>query len=217
MWVSPLVIHPEVLGMSSMANISSFQSHQLATAGVLVILTLILGACGGGDDQPEPQQASGTSLVPANLDTLIAETGSGRPENQNPQEGSPEAETPAAPAETPVVTELEPEIRPEGSNEDGEEPSPTQVREIQNEISTPVPGGLYSVQLGSFRKVDNALQLAGKISDAGYPATVEEALVHGETYHRVFVRGLGSGAEAENLGEELSRQLGISYLVLRAK
>ncbi len=60
-----------------------------------------------------------------------------------------------------------------------------------------------------------ANSLAAKVNNQGYTASVEQALVNGKTYHRVFVRGLASQSAAENLGEELHASLGISYLVRR--
>lgn len=191
--------------------------NPFATAGVMAPmlmalcgLLLVLGACGGGDDPPEQHAAAQRSLVPANLDTLIAETGSDHPEafalDSVPPAGSelpasPVAETPAE--ETPPV--------------EFQHTPPPAVPADRSPSVAPRGTGSYSVQLGSFSVRSNAVALVAKLEDLGQPASIEQALVRGSTYHRVFVRGLDSQSEAEILGEELSQALGISYLVLRSK
>jgi cell division septation protein DedD len=166
-----------------------------------LVAALILGGCGSGDDTPPEQSSRQGSLVPANLDTLIAETGADRPVDQvmdaSPMmedEGEEEAVTPVA--EEPVAEVV------------------TQSPPVVREVTKPAGQGTYSVQLGSFSVPGNAESLAAKVRLQGHSAVVETALVKGRTYHRVFVRGLASRADAENLGEELRESLGINYLVL---
>ena len=77
------------------------------------------------------------------------------------------------------------------------------------------PAGDYSLQVGSFRDQANARARADKLRELGHQASVEPALVKGQQYHRVFVRGLSSRSEAEKLGEDLRARLGMDYLVLR--
>lgn len=177
-----------------------------------LMLALVLTGCGGSDEEEQAVAEQRHSMVPANLDTLLVETGSDLPENQNLGEA-----------------ELVTETAPPGSNGDsptGEITIPPQVVEVETPAATPTQAntatatqagktGTHSLQVGSFGLMHNALSLAAKVKDQGYPATVEQALVHGKTYHRVFVRGLDSRTAAENLGEELRASLGISYLVLR--
>ena len=75
--------------------------------------------------------------------------------------------------------------------------------------------GDFSLQLGSFTVARFAEEKAAQLRDLGHPATVEEAEVGGQMYHRVFIRGLADHQSAEKLGEELRSSLGLSYLIRR--
>jgi cell division septation protein DedD len=175
----------------------------MVVAGLVTVL--FLGGCGSGDDTPPEQSSRQGSLVPANLDTLIAETGADRPLDQVEESTQLMAEEEDLQGEEDVTTPT------------AEQPvaeAVTQSPPVVREVVTPAGQGTYSVQLGSFSVPANAEALAAKVRQQGRSAVVEAALVKGRTYHRVFVRGLASRADAENLGEELRESLGINYLVL---
>ncbi len=173
----------------------------------LGMLAVIVG-CGGGDQDEQVQAEKPQSLVPVNLDTLIAETGStydggqpaggGSPGELTEPIGDPSGDFTAEAAQSAPAAEMK--------------TTPT-----ASVVSGTVGSGRFSLQLGSFRRENNAVELAFKIKELGHPATVEVADVGGLTYHRVFVRGLADRNEAENLGEELRSGLGINYLVLRSQ
>ncbi len=121
-----------------------------------LVAALFLGGCGSGDDTPPEQSSRQGSLVPANLDTLIAETGADRPADpvtENPpmmeNGGEEEVVTPVAEDPVPeVVTQT-----PRGGQ------APTRC-------SGPAGQGTYSLQLGSFGPGSNAEALAAKIAPA---------------------------------------------------
>ncbi|MBE0566782.1 MAG: SPOR domain-containing protein, partial [Krumholzibacteria bacterium] len=76
-----------------------------------------------------------------------------------------------------------------------------------------VPGGTYSLQLGSFRSLDNARSLGARVEALGYAPVLESAVVGGQTYHRVLLRGLADRTEASRTGERLRSELGVTYLI----
>lgn len=164
---------------------------------MLALVPLILAAgCGGKDKDEANEQAQGDrphSLVPANLDSLIAETGATLVQEEVMAEPGGQLEV-VEETETALVPE--PEVKPVSKKQ-----SPA--------------GGSFSLQVGSFRREENAVILAKKIKDLGYPSSIEIADVGGLVYHRVFVRGFGDRVQAEKLGEELRSELDINYLVLR--
>ncbi len=179
-----------------------FRSRKaLALVATGLVAALFLGGCGSGDDPPPEQSSRQGRLVPANLDTLIAETGADRPadpvtETPPMMENGGEEEVVMPVTENPVAEAV------------------TQSPPVVREVTKPAGQGTYSVQLGSCTVPGNAEALAAKVRLQGHSPVVEAALVKGRTYHRVFVRGLASRADAENLGEELRESLGINYLVL---
>ncbi len=181
---------------------------EVILVALMLVLVMVMAGCGGNDDQEQTQTEKRHSMVPVNLDTLIAETGSDLLGNQS------EAGTNQAPQNTPQGQVPE-------SNVENSSTIP-QVREVEtpaadqpNPATQTGKSGTYSLQVGSFGLLSNANSLAAKVNNQGYTASVEQALVNGKTYHRVFVRGLASQSAAENLGEELHASLGISYLVRR--
>lgn len=164
---------------------------------IVALVPLVLAAgCGGKDKDEAKDQAQGDrphSLVPANLDSLIAETGSTLVQEEVAAEPAGQLEV-LEESETAVVPEPEVKAAPKKQ-------SPA--------------GGSFSLQVGSFRQEENAVNLAKKVKDLGYPSSIEIGDVGGLIYHRVFIRGFGDRVQAEKLGEELRSELGINYLVLR--
>ena len=65
-----------------------------------------------------------------------------------------------------------------------------------------LPGGYYSVQVGSFSSINNARNFIQKLISNGYPAYMEG----GNSTFRVRVGKLDSRSQAEVLGKKLSRE-----------
>lgn len=174
------------------------------TTGLVLTASLLLAflgtGCGGKDQDDAEIQAQADrphSLVPANLDSLIEETGTSLVQEEV-------AEEPVGQLE---VLEVKDTVA---------EQTPVVETVPAAKASVPVSsGGTFSLQVGSFRQQANAASLAQKVQKLGYPASIEMAEVGGLMYHRVFVRGQATRAQAEKLGEELRSELGINYLVLR--
>ncbi len=183
---------------------------------VLLVVPVLLAGCGGGDKEEQAVVEKPHSMVPANLDTLIRETGvDTMAAGADAVVAAPEmTEIPEAPASEgdPTVAPAAP--APEDRPVTGTGPAPAAPAAVPR--SSAAGGGAYSLQLGSFRRLANAEQLADRVRELGYPARLEEAEVGGLTYHRVFIRGLDSRVAAESLGEELHSGLGIDYLVRRS-
>jgi len=77
----------------------------------------------------------------------------------------------------------------------------------------PTADGAFSLQLGSFRSLDNARALLARIETLGYEPVLESVVLGGQTYHRVLLRGLADRAAASRTGEALRAELGITYLI----
>ena len=173
---------------------------------ILAGFILLVAGCGGGEDeqQAQPPQES-RQMVPASLDTtppsppaavqdeVVAQDDAAAPDKEGDAADQVMGETPPPP---PPAREARPV-------------------EVKTAARPAAPaGGAYSLQLGSFQDEANARARVARIQELGFEAGVEEALVKGQLYHRVFVRGLASRDQAEKLGEDLRAELGIDYLVL---
>jgi cell division septation protein DedD len=164
----------------------------LAVAGLVSAALIALPGCGGGDDTPAP---AGHALVPgpgALPDTAAVDTTA-------LDDALPAAETSAA---------AEPVLAPAG-----EQPRRTEPPRSADVARKPAPGGAFSLQLGSFRSLDNARRLVGRVENLGYAPVLESVVIGGETHHRVVLRGLPDRAEAASVGERLRSELGITYLI----
>jgi len=152
---------------------------------VLLAMTLLVGGCG----QKEAKE-SATQEAPASA-----------PEAP----GSPATEDTlaVAPAAMPdVATEVE--------------TAPAVVQPVSNPFESSRAGagdGDFSLQLGSFLNDEYLAERVELIRGLGYSPVVEVASVAGQTYHRVFLRGLSDRDEAVRIGEELVSRLAITYLI----
>ncbi len=186
--------------------------REIAVGKRIIILNILLVAllawslvgCGGKDEAAPVDNTNQTqALVP---DSVI--------QHDEPEAVEPLAEAPldmAEPAGDPLAEPLvaEPEaISPETAAPAPEASAP--------QASVPAAGdGIFSLQLGSYSVASFAEEKATDLRKLGHPATVEEAEVGGQLYHRVFIRGLADRQSAEKLGEELHTSLGLSYLIRR--
>ena len=170
---------------------------------LIALLAWALIGCAGEDEAPPESQSSQTpALVPDSVaqDEEIEDV---VPAADAPLEvAEPQTDDPAQPlAEAPA------EIVEEFS---------TPVVEEESTPPPPAAGtGVFSLQLGSFTVAAFAEEKAAELRDLGHPATVEQAEVGGQLYHRVFIRGLSDRQSAEKLGEDLHSSLGLSYLIRR--
>lgn len=166
----------------------------LAVAGIVSAALIALPGCGGDNDTPAP---AGHALVPgpgALPDTAAVDS---------------TALDAAAPAAEPAAETAAPQtIAPAG-----EQPRRTEPPRTTDVARKPAPGGAFSLQLGSFRSLDNARRLVGRVEALGYAPVLESVVIGGETHHRVVLRGLPDRAEAAAVGERLRSELGITYLI----
>jgi len=165
-----------------------------------------LAGCGGKDETPPAANTSQqTAMVP---DSVV--------ESEDPADVQPVADIPAemaapqaASSEHPHAGEPAAEVKPV------EAPAQEAAAAPPPPPSAPAGNGIFSLQLGSYTIAAFAEEKAAQLRDLGHPATVEEAEVGGQLYHRVFIRGLDDRQSAEKLGEELRSSLGLSYLIRR--
>jgi rare lipoprotein A len=75
------------------------------------------------------------------------------------------------------------------------------------------PGSFYAVQVGSFRELENAERMRGKMTDLyGVARMVAVTTAHG-TLYRVVVGQLGDAAAAQRLREDLGRDRFDGYVL----
>lgn len=172
---------------------------------VLATLVILPGlGCGSGsqDDQamPDPAPAS-RAMVPQNqaavADSVMADSEVGQ--------DLPTTETPGTAAALETGTSSPTAGHNAAAGEAVSPPRPTITH----------TGGSYSLQLGSFGKIEGAERRVAALRTLGYAPVIETATVTGQTYHRVFLRGLPDQAAAEALGEQLRSEMGITYLIRR--
>jgi len=179
----------------------------------LTAFMVVVAGCGEKDDASVASETKQTkAMVPNSVteDDLNDATESSvpaadvRPEghqgtpSQLPENPAPDTSEPAGEGEVPRV------VPPAGQEERAANPPPSAT------ISGP-----FSLQLGSFTVLAIAEEKAVQLRKMGHGATIEQAEVGGQLYHRLFIRGLADHKSAEKLGEELHSSLGLSYLVKR--
>jgi cell division septation protein DedD len=180
-------------------------SHAPRVLFALLILALLAGCGGGGDEAEEaprkafvPAAMDDTSYAPADSTAWQQMGGTG--------EGGTGLATEADAAVT-TSTATDRPVAPVESAASAAKPAPAPARK---------PAGPFVVQAGSFRSPDNARQQADRIRTLGYDPVLETSVLGGQTYHRVVLRGLPDRAAASALGERIHAELGITYLVRRA-
>ena len=169
----------------------------LALLALLGLLSLV--ACGGGDEEqqgslPAPQEAATRTELP--LPETADTTASVSPVTGDVPFGTAEPETVA-----PPMAAVDPAPEPVSERA----PARTPVVEPAR--------GAYSLQLGSFRRPDNATALQARLAELGYDAAVETVVQDGGTLHRVVLYGFADRIEAEQTGEAIHRRLDIEYLI----
>jgi len=176
---------------------------------VLLLLAVLsvagLVGCGNKDETPAAGTATQTkALVP---DSVVKEEleQAALVEGEIETPAEPEVTSPEHPGSAAAAAEVDPVVTPASAGTAQPKAQPVAV----------AGNGDFSLQLGSFTVARFAEEKAAQLRDLGHPATVEEAEVGGQMYHRVFIRGLADHQSAEKLGEELRSSLGLSYLIRR--
>jgi cell division protein FtsN len=101
---------------------------------------------------------------------------------------------PAATATRPVTTTPAPSVTP-------------QVEKTKPIVSSSTTGD-YVVQVASWEEMSQAKADVDKLAAAGFNAFVEDAVVHGQTYHRVRVGRYSSEKEAADAANQLQKMYG---------
>jgi len=172
--------------------------HPILLSSALALLVACAGCGGGGDDDAEAE-APKTALVPGALDdTLHTATDS----SSWYQMGGTEADDSGLPSSSPS-----------GGGEEvlkaeSDPPPPSAAKGAQ---------GAFVLQLGSFRDEGNARGQVERLRTLGHQATIEVSNLGGQIYHRVVLLGLPDQSAASALGERIHAELGITYLVRRAR
>ncbi len=189
------------------------QKRTLIQALFLTAFVVAMAGCGEKDDASVASETKQTKAMVPDLvteddlndipDSSVPATDV-RPEghqgtpSQLPENPAPETSEPAGEGKVTRV------VPPAGQEEPAGDPPPSAT------ISGP-----FSLQLGSFTVLAIAEEKAAQLRKMGHAATIEQAEVGGQLYHRLFIRGLADHKSAEKLGEELHSSLGLSYLVKR--
>ncbi|MCP4292109.1 MAG: SPOR domain-containing protein [bacterium] len=183
---------------------------------VLALLVLMTSGCGGGDDKQVPESnqtiTQTKAMVPGSVteNDLAEATDSDSALDVRPEGYG--AESTAHPADR-----NNPAVKP--SAEGGQSPDGAIPEQKPTDAPPPPPAtkisGPFSLQLGSYTVKAIAEEKAADLRKLGHSATIEEAAVGGQLYYRVFIRGLADRPSAKNLGEDLHKSLGLSYLIKR--
>jgi len=169
----------------------------------------LMAGCGGKDEAEPVAQEEPQAMVPATEDSNAINTAADTVLTAGT------AVTEAGTSGTDgVIQALDSEKNPyQGSESAGTQSGESSVDSPFNRPQVTTGNGAFSLQLGSFRNVDNAHAQVARIRELGYSPTVEVASLGGQTYHRVVLRGLADRSEAERFGEHVRSELGITYLI----
>ncbi|MFO7609024.1 MAG: SPOR domain-containing protein [Candidatus Krumholzibacteriia bacterium] len=181
------------------ARLGRVPSAALAGAALLAGLLLAGAGCGGDEEMSDGLPAEG--LVPGSVVTTDTTGTTGTAGTLiDPTAAADTAAQAAAPAPETLAPV----------------PATTPRRDPPRTVDSArqaAPAGTFSLQLGSFRSLDNARGLGARVKALGYEPAVESAVVAGHTYHRVLLHGLADRSEASRTGERLRAELGITYLI----
>ena len=178
------------------------RNHNRGFALVLIGVLLLAG-CGKDDkglDRGRLPAYTPQSAFPTDSATVDTTLGGGTAAADTATASKPAATTTSTPSATLAAP-------PQGGA--SAEPAPRP----QDAARKPAAGGRYSLQLGSFRSLDNARALATRVEALGYEPVLESVVLGGDTHHRVLLRGLADRADASRTGETLRAKLGITYLI----
>lgn len=173
------------------------RARAAAVLSVVLLSGVLLAAvgCGGDKDKDQAEGLPARDLVPGAVQ--LGDTAATDP-------AALAAPYAAEPAAAPAAEALVP---PPATGPRREPPR------TADQARLAVPGGTYSLQLGSFLSLDNARSLGARVEALGYAPVLESAVVGGQTYHRVLLRGLADRTEASRTGERLRSELGVTYLI----
>ncbi|HEX7090900.1 MAG TPA: SPOR domain-containing protein [Longimicrobiales bacterium] len=79
--------------------------------------------------------------------------------------------------------------------------------------AAPWTGRLYTVQIGAFRSADSAQRLAEQVRRTDGPVWVSQAVVNGQTFHRVRLGAHASLAEARHHARQVRDEYGVPVWV----
>jgi len=106
------------------------------------------------------------------------------------------ASSPESPAESPL-----PQIEKEKIQQPERERRKEEVARVPFQPKTPV----YTIQVASFKKRDEAQKLVARLKKKGYPVYMIPAMVGGVVHYRVRVGEFKSASEAQKLKEKIER------------
>ena len=123
-----------------------------------------------------------------------------------------------ATASTPVASVSEPSASRPDPAPARSNPAPEAVRPDggsgkERAVQAPVAGG-WTVQLGSFRKSENALALRERLQARGYPAFVESGSSAQGAVSRVFVGPMPDRGQAQDSAAKLRREMALEGIVV---
>jgi DedD protein len=191
--------------------------ERIVGAAIIVALGvwLIPMVLDGPDDATDAIQGADTEILPAASNTAPLRTETVEldpaPAEREPadrdavSEAEPVALVPPSP-ETGSSASHEAAGPPERTETAAAEPPAAEPPAARSPVaSAPAPAaGGWMVQLGAFGDIDNARQLASRISTYGYSAHVTEFRSGGETMHRVRVGGFATENQADAAASSLS-------------
>ncbi len=191
---------------------------RLSCLVLIMALLVIVGGCGGDKDEAIPAVDQSAMVPSGSVDPAVkADTlsqGMGYNEAQGGNSGlAGEVETSTQDPSTALEAQavVPPSTESSRANEAG-----VSGRNATQDLTSLQEGGIYSLQLGSFQRQAFAEKRAEDVQNAGFDPVVEEVDLAGQIYYRVLVRGISDREMAQELGQDLGAQLGITYLIKRA-
>ncbi|MDR3418957.1 MAG: SPOR domain-containing protein, partial [Nevskia sp.] len=89
------------------------------------------------------------------------------------------------------------------------EPKPAPPPAPPHKPEAPAAGAEdWGINVASYAAADDAARQVQQLRSAGYPASVQQAQVRTQTWHRVQLRGYGSAAAARAAADELQTRFG---------
>jgi len=189
--------------------------ERIVGAAIIVALGvwLIPMVLDGPDDATEATQARDNEILPAASDSAPVRTETVELDPA-PAEREPSDREVASKPEPVALVPPSPETGAGSKTTESPQRTATAAAESPaaeapaaraSAVSAPASAeGGWMVQLGAFGNIDNARQLASRISTYGYSAHVSEFKSGGETMHRVRVGGFATENQADAAASSLS-------------